>query len=103
MGLGPRWSGVDVTEGAIGIRMGWGFKAAIPRDSVRSIARYDGPVGGIGVHGWRRTWLVNGSMSGIVEIDLTEDVRCWVLGIPARLRRVRVSLEEPERFVASVT
>lgn len=55
-----------------------------------------------GVHGWAGRWLVNGSRSGIVRIDIDPACRAWVLGLPVRLTTVKVSLAEPDAFCATV-
>ena len=47
---------------------GWGFSAQVPRSAIRSAERTHGLVGGIGVHGWRGRWLVNGAASGLVMV-----------------------------------
>lgn len=36
--------------------------------------------GGIGVHGWRGRWLVNGAVSGIATLEIDPPARASVLG-----------------------
>ena len=50
---------------------------------------------GWGAHGWRGEWLVNGSSSGIVRIELEPPGRAKVCGVPVELRVLRVSVEDP--------
>jgi hypothetical protein len=40
LGLGPAWSGVWVDRDAVRVQMGWGFRARIPRESVRTVATH---------------------------------------------------------------
>jgi len=70
LGLGPRFSRVVVDADRLTVKMGWGFSADVPRSVIASAQRSRGPVGGIGVHGWRGRWLVNGAASGLVIIRL---------------------------------
>ncbi len=100
-GLGPGVSGVEVSDTEIVVRMGWGFRATLPRRIVGRVALSPRGAGGsVGVHGWRGVWLVNGAVSGIVDIELSETARCRVLGFSVALKTLRISLEEPETFVA---
>jgi len=71
LGAGPRWSHVEVDAQRVRVRMGWSFRADIPRTSVTGAAPYTGLVTGIGVHGWRGRWLVNGAASGLVTAAST--------------------------------
>jgi len=54
---------------------------------------------GIGVRGFGGTYLVNGKASGIVTLELEPIGRAFVIGIPAKLRKLSVSLDEPEQFI----
>ena len=102
MGLGPGLSKIELLDDTLKVRLGWGFAATIPRSAIRSAQPFHGLVGGIGVHGWRGRWLVNGAATGIVELDLDPVQRAFVTGFPVRLTQLRVSLEEPERFLAQL-
>jgi len=75
VGLGPKQSCVRVGQHSISVTMGWGFRATIPRQNVRAIMPDGARVGGWGVHGWRGTWLVNGSSAGLVQLALEPGVR----------------------------
>ncbi len=106
LGLGPRRSGVELTEEELQVRMGWGFAARIPR---RSIHRA-GPLGrprdiwyALGIHtllGGR--WIVNGSLTGVVTLTIEPAVRARAFGLPIRLRWLAVSLQDPEGFLAAL-
>ncbi len=102
LGAGPRHSGVEIADGCLRARMGWMFRAEIPLGAVVSATPYSGFVGGIGVHGGRGRWLVNGAARGLVTIAIEPAARARVLGVPVRLRMLRVSLESPERLLAAL-
>jgi hypothetical protein len=102
MGLGPRYSGAEVDADRLIVRMGWGFSAQVPRSAIRSAERTHGLVGGIGVHGWRGRWLVNGAASGLVMVRFDPAQRARVMGFPVKLVTLCLSLEEPDRFLAEI-
>ena len=103
LGAGPRFSRVTVDGDRLRARMGWSFRADIPMASITGAERHHGLVGGIGVHGWRGTWLVNGSAKGVVSVHIDPPAPARVLGVPVRLKTLQVSLEEPEDFLAVLT
>jgi len=103
LGLGRRWSGVELDDTELRVRMGWAFRAHVPRTSITGARQVTGMVGGIGVHGWRGRWLVNGSMAGIVGIDIDPAPRAVATGIPVRLHYLAVSVEDPDALVAALT
>ncbi|MDQ4070210.1 MAG: hypothetical protein M3203_12185 [Actinomycetota bacterium] len=102
LGMGPAFSRVDIEGGVLRVRMGWWFSADVPLASVTGARRHRGFVGGIGVHGWRGWWLVNGSARGIVSIDIDPPARARVMGVPARLRKLDVSVKSPDELVAAL-
>jgi hypothetical protein len=102
LAMGRRFSSIEVAGGEVVVRMGWAFRSRIPRSAVRSVAPDEGRVFGWGVHGWRGSWLVNGSSHGLVRIELDPKVRAWVCGVPVRLRVLRVSLVEPDALLAAL-
>jgi hypothetical protein len=102
LGLGPRRSRVEVDDDDVTVRMGWAFSTRFPRTAVRSARRDTGAVWGWGVHGWRGTWLVNGSSRGLVRLALEPPQRARTLGLPLRLRVLRVSVDDPEELVAAL-
>ena len=103
MGLGPAFSGVKVSDRVVRVRMGWAFRAKIPVESIVSAGVDHGRVGGIGVHGFAGRWLVNGAASGLVAIEIKPRARAWMTGFPIRLRRLRVSVVDPEGLVAALS
>ena len=64
--------------------------------------RAHGLVGGIGVHGWRGRWLVNGAATGLVAITVDPAVRAWAVGVPVKLRELTLSLEDPDALVGAL-
>jgi hypothetical protein len=102
LGIGPRRSGVYVDDHAVRVRMGWGFQAVVPRRAIRKAVRDRGAVTGWGVHGFAGRWLVNGSSSGLVRLEIEAPTTARVLGVPVRLRTLRVSLERPDAFLAEI-
>jgi hypothetical protein len=101
MGLGPRWSRVEIGPGGLEVRMGWGFRARIARPTIRRADLHDPIRSAIGVHGWKGRWLVNGASTGIVLVDIDPPARGYVTGYPVRLRQLLLSLEDPSGFVAT--
>jgi len=102
LGAGPKVSSVVLDGDILRVRMGWSFSAAIPVASIRTAKPYTGLVGGIGVHGWRGRWLVNGAASGLVSIEIDPRAPARVLGVPVRLRTLDVSVESPEELIAAL-
>jgi len=100
--LAGRHGRVDVDDSHVEVHVGAVFRASIPRSSIRTAAPWTGRVTGYGAHGWRGTWLVNGSGRGLVALTLQPDGRGWVTGVPVRLRELRLSLEDPEGFLAAL-
>lgn len=102
--LGMRRANSDVVIGPtdVTIRMGWAFHTSIAVASITSVADDDDRVLGWGVHGWRGKWLVNGSSSGVVRIDVEPPTRGRVAGFPVRVRCVRVSVDDPSALIAAL-
>ncbi len=102
LGAGPAFSRLQLEGDRLDVRMGWSFRAEIPLPSITSVQPYTGLVGGIGVHGWRGRWLVNGAASGLVTIEIDPPARARVLGVPIRLRTLQVSVESPDELIAAL-
>lgn len=103
LGMGPRMSGAELVGDELRVRMGPAFRARIP---LRCIAHVEPEarlaLGGWGVHGWGGRWLVNGSAGGLVRLTLSPAGRARVVGMPVRLRTLRMSMVDPDGFVAAV-
>ena len=98
-GTGRRHSEVVVDADTVRVRMGWAFRADLPRASIAERRRSDGRVYGWGVHGWRGRWLVNGSSKGLVTLVIAPPVPARVCGVRVRLREVRLSLVDPDALL----
>jgi hypothetical protein len=103
LGMSPRNSGVQVGDDRVEIRMAWAFRVAFDRSNVAAATPDTARVWGWGVHGWRGSYLVNGSSSGIVRIDLASPVTGRLLGIPVKVRTVRVSVDDPAALIEALT
>jgi hypothetical protein len=102
LGMGPGLSGVELDGETLHVKMGWAFRARIPRHHVTDARIVTGRVGGIGVHGWRGRWLVNGSMNQIVGLDIDPAARALATGFPVHLHYLALSLEDPDAFLAAL-
>lgn len=103
LGLTRSSSYVEVGPGEVVVRMGWAFHAVVPRTSIRAAAHDHDAVWGWGVHGWGGRWLVNGSSSGLVRIDIDPPARARTAGVPVSLHTLRVSVEDPDGLIAAVS
>jgi hypothetical protein len=102
LGIGPRNSYVGVTDDELDVRMGWMFRACIPRASIGTVGERGYVWWAYGVHGNGGRWIVNGSGHNIVTIRIEPPVGARVLGVPIRLRELWVSLEDPSQFRAAI-
>ena len=93
---------VELDDDALVVRLGWGFRLTVSRPSVVAALPDHGRIGGIGAHGWRGTWLVNTTSKGLVRLELDPPGRATVCGVPVRVRVLRVSLADPDAFLATV-
>jgi hypothetical protein len=100
--LPPSRSYVELDGDHVEVRMGWAFRARFPRAAVASVTEMHRRPLSRGVHGFAGQWLVNGSGDGILTLDLTPSQRAYTLGIPIRLERLMVSVEEPAALAAAL-
>ena len=103
LGVVPEHCRVEVDDGELRVRMAWLFSLDVPRVNVRSVAHDEGRVWGWGAHGWRGKWLVNGSSSGLVRIDLDPPGRGRVSGVGVEVRVLVVSVEDPDGLIGALT
>jgi len=101
-GSGPERSGIAVGATDVAVEMGRLFSGRAPAASIASARALDDRVISRGVHGWRSDWLVNGAGDGLVEVIFDPPMRARVTGVPVRVRRLRVSVDEPAAVVASL-
>jgi hypothetical protein len=99
LGIVPDFCRVEVDEGELRVRMAWAFRLDAPRANVRVAVQDERRVWGWGAHGWRGTWLVNGSSSGLVRIELDPAGHARAGGFPVRVRVLVVSVEDPGALV----
>lgn len=102
LGFTRRSSRVILEDDVIDIRMGWGFRMRAPRAAVVSAEPDHRLLFDRGVHGIMGRWNVAASARGLVRIIFDPRPRGWVGPFPVRVRRLRVSLEEPEDFLAAL-
>ena len=103
---GPRHCRVVLTADRLKVKIGlgaWAFAATVPRTSVTSAERVSGPVLGWGAHGWRGQWLINGSSKGLVRVTIDPAGRGRCLIVPIKVKRLTLSLEEPDEFIAALS
>jgi hypothetical protein len=92
---GPGRSGIAVGDTGVAFEMGWSFDGRAPLESVTSAQPLTETVISRGVHGWRGDWLVNGAGDGLVEVLFEPPMKSHVVGVPVRVRRLRVSVDDP--------
>ena len=98
--LGERHADVELTDTHLHVRMGWAFEARVARTAIRRAARHRNTWWAIGVHSdFRGSWLVNGSMHGIVFLDLDPPARAHTGPVPITVRRLGLGLEDPDAFL----
>ena len=102
LALGPRFSSIDLTDDTLRVRLGWGFRATIPRSSIRTAELTSSRPISRGAHGWRGRWLVNGSGKGLVTITVEPYARAYTVGFPLRLRELTVSVEAPAELIEAL-
>ena len=103
VGMGPRFAGVELDATALTVRMGWGFRASIPRASIHGARRERNWPWAIGVHtNFAGSWLVNGSADRLVSMEVSPPAAGRCMGVPVTVRRLGLSLEDPDGFLADL-
>ena len=102
LGLPPSTAYVDLHGDEVEVRMGWAFRARFPRAAIRSISWPARRPFSRGVHGFGGRWLVNGSGRGVVTLNLNPAQRAYVLGLPASLRELSVSMADAATLGAAL-
>jgi len=103
LGVGPGRGYVIVTPDDLIVKMGWSFSGAIPRSRITSAEESTKPGGyGWGVHGWNGKWVVNGSDSGIVKIEIDPATTVRTLIFPINPHVLYISFEDPTGFLAAL-
>ena len=92
-----------MSEEALAVRYGVLFSIDVPLTAVRVAVRAESTWWrGIGVHGWKHTWVVNGSLRDLVRLTLDPEQRARTLGFRVRVRELVVSVQDPDAFIAAV-
>lgn len=102
LALGSRFSTIEVTDDTVKVRLGWAFRATIPRRSIIAATPGRGRPFSRGAHGWRGRWLVNGSGDGLVVLTIEPATRAWVTGVPVKLRQLTVSVIAPSELIEAL-
>jgi hypothetical protein len=104
LGLGPKRALLRIDDNTLHVQMGWAFKADIPLTSITDARRVGHRfVEGLGVHGVRGNWLVNGSSHNIVELAIDPPVQARAPLRQIELRTLRVSVSNPDSLIAACT
>jgi hypothetical protein len=100
---GPRRE-VEVGDQAVSVRMGWMGWAIVPRSSITS-ARVTSTklIDGIGIHGFRGRWVINGRMGKAVELTIDPPARLKITGLPVKLTTLVVGVDDPAALVAELS
>ena len=103
LGVGPGRGYVIVTPDDLIIKMGWAFSGTIPRSRITSAEESTKPRGyGWGVHGWNGKWVINGSDTGIVKIELDPATTVRTMIFPINPHELYISLVNPKGFLEAV-
>ena len=96
----PSNSYVEVEGGEISLRFGRGFNQRIARDNVIAAAGMSWSLmNGLGVRAGGQIFGLIGSTSGVVELQMRDSVPMRFAGWPWAVRRIAVSLEDPQGFI----
>jgi hypothetical protein len=98
--LPPSDAYLEIEDGEVECHMGWAFHARFPRAAVRRAARANWPALSRGVHGFGGRWIVNGAGAPLLTIDFDPPQRARVLAFSVGLRRLVVSVDDPEALAA---
>jgi hypothetical protein len=94
---------VDLDDADLDVRMGWLFQVRLPRTSITSAREDHRRVYGWGVHtSFRGRWLVNTASQGQVRLTIDPPARGRCTGVPVTVRELRLSLQEPQAFLAAL-
>jgi hypothetical protein len=102
LGAGPKRTFVRIEGDRLRVKMGWLFSADVPLSSIVKAGPDTQFPGGIGAHGFRGNWLVNGSIKGLVRLEFEPAQRARATGVPVKLRVLRLSLDSPEELLADL-
>jgi hypothetical protein len=95
---------VDVTPERVRVRFGFLFDAEFPQAAIATASPFDYPW--YGSVGWRTdfggTLGLIGAHEGVVQLTLRTPQTMKLGPFPLKIKTLRVSLEEPDAFLAAV-
>ena len=94
--ISPSASWLEVEGNTVTIEMGWAFHCTIAREAICRVKQENLKPLSRGVHGFAGQWLINGSAHNILAITLSPPQQGYVCGFPVRLKKLWLSLEEPD-------
>jgi hypothetical protein len=100
--LRPADSYLEIDDQEVRVKMGWAFRSRFPKSAVTQTAETNRHPLSRGVHGFAGRWLVNGSGQGIISISLSPTQRGYVMGVPVRLKQLKISVAEPSGMVEAL-
>jgi hypothetical protein len=104
IGATPSNSYVEVEGGEIRLRFGRGFKHSIARENVIGAAPFSWSLfNGLGVIAGGEIVGLVGSTGGVVELQLRDAVSLRFAAWPWVVRRIAISLKDPQRFIDAVS
>jgi hypothetical protein len=93
---------VELDADSLTVRLGLTWSATVPRAHITSAGHDPLRTISIGAHGWAGEWLVNTSTKGLVVLTVEPEGRGRCLGYPVRLRKLHLSLADPDAFLAEL-
>lgn len=103
LGATPANSYVELEGDEIRLRFGLGFNQTIVRKNVIGAAERSWSfINGMGVIAGGQVFGLIGSTGGVVELTLRDPVRLRFVGYPWSVRRIAISLDNPQGFIHAV-
>lgn len=98
VGAGRNGAFVDVGRGSLRVRFGLAFRLEVPLAAVVEAEERAAPIPlalGVGVHGWRGVWAVNGARRPHVVVRFSRPQRARTFGIPVRVHTLHLAPDDP--------
>mgnify|MGYP000079456424 CR=1 FL=1 len=94
----------EIDGDEVRLRMGPGFNQTISRANIIAAAPISWSIfDGVGVRAGGRIVGLIGALGGVVELQTRESVTLRFAGFPWTVRRIAISMEDPDAFIAAVT
>lgn len=95
---------VEIAGDDVHLHMGPGFNQTISRANVIGAAPMSWSIfNGIGVRAGGRIVGLIGALGGVVEVQTRDSVTLRFAGFPWTVRRIAISMEDPDAFIAALT